>query len=144
MNPWSRAMLHLGVPFRHRGRSPATDDYRGALDCLGLVVLVAIADGIAVFDEKAYGREAWNNGIQAGLRAHCGAPHAPSEMVANDLPLFQMNPGEDPSHVGICAPHPYGLGLVHTYAAIGMVVFHRLDERWLEKIVEVYSWPDKR
>ena len=135
MRPHDIAMTYLGVPFQHRGRT------RQGVDCLGLLVLVAIEYGNTVFDKAIYGREPWRDGLRDGLRAHCGPPvKRPFEI--DDILLMRLNPGEEPSHVAIVAPHPYGLGMIHTYAEVNRVVYHRIDKYRRRQIVEVFAWPD--
>lgn len=134
MRPFEIAMTYLDVPFQHRGRS------RRGLDCIGLLVMIARAFGVTVYDQQVYGRDPTKL-LREGLRAHCGPPvNRPFEI--DDIPLMRMNPDVEPSHVAIIAPHPYGLGMVHTYGEIGRVAYHRISKRWRQKIVEVYAWPD--
>ena len=134
------AMKHVGVPFRHRGRSPASKDYAGALDCVGLLVIVAQEMGLQYYDKKHYGREPWKDGLRETLVKNCGQPTEPVLAIDNIL-LFRLHPHEEPSHVGIVAPHRHGFGIVHTHGIIGRVVFQRIDEYRSNQIVEAYAWP---
>ena len=133
------AAAYLGVPFQHRGRS------RRGLDCAGLVVLSSRDAGYEVVDRIIYGREPWRDGLRAVLAANLGAPVARAPRV-DDVVLMQMRPGAEPSHLAIVAPYALAgrsgaLGLVHTYATVGGVVTHSMDEIWASRIVEVYAWP---
>lgn len=125
-----------GARWRHRGRKP------WAVDCLGLLVLAGREAGLRVSDETRYGREPWDDQLQAGLRAHCGEPVA--EWRAGDVALIRWR-NEEPSHVGILADHPKGgLSIIHAHNVRG-VIEHRLTGSHVEKcIVEVYRpWRDK-
>lgn len=136
MEPWQVALEFRGVPFGHRGRT------RNRLDCVGLIVLTANATGLEVRDKRVYGREPWNDGMQAAIRDNLGPP-VDREPKVNDIVLMRLHRGAPPSHVGIIAPHPDGLGIIHAYAAAKEVVYHRLNRVWRSRIVEVYPWPDK-
>jgi cell wall-associated NlpC family hydrolase len=134
--PWEIAREYLGVKFRHRGRS------QHGLDCLGLLVVVAERMGIQVFDKPVYGREPWKDGLRDGIRQHCGEP-IEREIQPGDILLIQFYKSEGPSHVAMAAPHPHGIGIIHTYARMGRVVEHRIDEHRFKQIVEAYQWPGK-
>jgi cell wall-associated NlpC family hydrolase len=140
MEPWEHAIVYLGVPFQHMGRSEK------GLDCVGLLVLVARELGIEVQDSPHYGREPArnNNSFQLAdyLRLHLGDP-VEREPRINDVLLMKLRPRFAPAHVGIVAPHPYGLALIHSYGQIGKVVLQRIDERRDRQIVGVYQWPAK-
>ncbi len=143
MQPYEVAMKYLGVPFRHRGRSRPSRTYTGAMDCLGLLVVVALDMELEVFDKKVYGREPWRDGLRAGLRQHCGPP-IKRTLAPNDILLMAPPREKEPSHVGIVAPYPPGgLGIIHTMASIGRVCYHRLDVTRTRQIVEAYAWPAK-
>lgn len=130
-------MQYLDVPFRHRGRT------RRGMDCLGLVIIVAIEQGMPVADRRVYGREPYKDGLREALIAHFGQP-VDRAIQVDDVVMMRHGPDQPPAHVGIVAPHPHGHGLIHTYGEIGRVVYHRIDERWQGKIVEAFAWPDKR
>lgn len=140
LEPWELAKLLLGVRFQHMGRS-----VRG-VDCVGVAVLVARAYGLEVEDNAYYGREpARNNNaflLEDYLARNLGPP-VDRPYAVNDLVLMKLRPRFDPAHVGIVAPHPYGLGLVHSYGEVGRVVFHRIDQVWADRITGVYEWPAK-
>ena len=140
MQPWEIASRYIGVPFVHMGRS-----VRG-LDCVGLVVMVARELGMDVLDSTYYGREPArnNNAFQLAdyLRRNMGEP-VQRPYQPNDVVMMKLRPRFAPAHVGIVAPHKFGLGLIHSYGSIGKVVLQRIDHRRHEQIVEVYQWPAK-
>lgn len=134
MQPYEVALQYLGVPFQHRGRTA-----RG-VDCVGLLVLVARHFDLPVKDKRVYGREPFRDGLKDYLVHHLGAPVARA-LEPSDVVLMQWPGDALPSHVAMVAPHPYGLGLVHSYAAAKRVVFHRLDACRRALITEHFAWP---
>lgn len=130
------AREYLGTPFRHRGRTET------GLDCLGLLVIVAQRQGLTVFDKKVYGREPWKDGLREGLVENCGPP-IDEDLAPDQILLMQLHADEGPAHVALVAPHEYGIGMIHTWAAAGKVVEHRMDDRLKKMIVEVFRWPAK-
>jgi cell wall-associated NlpC family hydrolase len=44
----------------------------------------------------------------------------------------------EPQHVGIYT----GDTLIHAYESVGKVVEHRMDDKWLRRIVRVYRFKD--
>ena len=140
MEPWQIAMRYLGVPFAHCGRS------RRGLDCVGLMVLVGLEWGIDVQDSPYYGREPARNNNSFQLRDYLErylGPPVERPYGVNDVVLMKLRPRFAPAHVGIVAPHEHGLGLIHSYGAIGKVVLQRIDERRHSQIIEVFQWPAK-
>jgi cell wall-associated NlpC family hydrolase len=140
MEPWESAHQFVGVPFAHMGRSEK------GLDCVGLLVLVAIELGVEVKDSPHYGREPArnNNAFQLAdyLRLNFGDP-VDRAYRPNDVLMMKLRPRFQPAHVGIVAPHRYGLGIIHAYGQAGEVVYQRIDRHRSESIVEVYQWPAK-
>ena len=140
MQPYEYAMQYLNVPFLHMGRA------RSGIDCVGLLVKVAEHLGMDPIDSPYYGREPArnNNSFQLDyyLEANLGPP-VKRELRVNDVVLMKLRKRFPPSHVGIIAPHPEGLGLIHTYGEIERVAFHILDDHRKELIVGAYEWPEK-
>jgi hypothetical protein len=125
------ARSHLGVRFRHQGRST-----RG-VDCAGLVAVSFAAIGRTIEDCRAYGREPLNGKLRALLALNLGPPVDVGTMQPADVVLMRFR-GE-PSHVGIVADYPYdGLALIHSFAQVKKVVEHRIDSEWASYIIEVF------
>lgn len=138
MELWEAALEYLGVPFGHRGRS------RNRLDCVGLVILAARDAGLEnIRDLRIYGREPVGAILRSGLIDHLGTPKPDKVLAPNDIVLMRLHRGSEPSHVGIIAPHRFGLGLIHAHSAAKKVVFHRIDEVWTNRISEVFAWRGK-
>lgn len=139
--PWETAYQYIGVPFVHIGRSMM------GTDCVGMLLLTAWARGWMIEDVSYYGKEPARNNNSFQLRDHLvrnfGEP-VDRPLQTNDVALMKLRPRFDPAHVGIVAPHPYGLAIIHTYGEIKRVAYQRIDARRLSQIVEVYPWPAKR
>jgi cell wall-associated NlpC family hydrolase len=59
-----------------------------------------------------------------------------TDMQAGDVLMMRFT-GE-PQHVGIYT----GDTLIHAYESVGKVVEHRMDDKWLRRIVRVYRFKD--
>ena len=125
----TEARKHLGTPFVHQGRLPGK-----ALDCAGLVVVVAQALGIEIADTKGYGRSP-NGALEAVIAAQTEVTQVPiAERQAGDI--LTMRFAREMQHVAICA----GETVIHSYEAVGKVCEHALDEMWAKRIVRVYRF----
>lgn len=103
---------------------------------MGVMVLSMEHAGIEMRDRTDYGREPWNAGLQRELKEHFGGPV--DDMQAGDVAVIQWRNMPGPSHVALIADYPHGgLSLIHAHSTWG-VAEHRLDDDWLELIVEVY------
>lgn len=123
------ARSYLGTRFRHMGRGA-----RG-LDCAGLVIVSLAAIGRPFNDAEAYGREPKAQGLRAALFDNLGPPVL--GLREGDVVLMSFR-GE-PSHVGIVTGYPDGgFALLHTFAQAKRVVEHRMDQKWLGYIAEVF------
>jgi len=141
MQPHEIAGLYLNVPFRHLGRDAS------GLDCVGLVLLVARHMGIETTAPEYYGEQPTHDNNAFNLREYlvknCGEP-VTREIKENDILLMRFKPHQAPSHIAIAAPHPHGMGMIHTYGKVGRVVYHRIDDRWNSRITEHFAWPAKQ
>ena len=124
------ARQYLGVPFRHRGRTPK------GLDCAGLIWLAYADLGVILPDVRIYGREPHRNGLVEAVDRALG-----SAIIANPQPgdVLLMRFNREPHHLGIVGDYAHGgLSLIHAYGTAGKVVEHRLDPLWQGRIVAVY------
>ena len=125
------ARSYLGVPFRHQGRS------RRGVDCAGLFAVAVHDMGKPYYNVEAYSREPSNNGLRDAAIANLGDAIPKDQMRHGDVVLLQFV-GE-PCHVGIITDYPDGgFALLHTFAQVKKVVEHRMDQEWLDRIVEIY------
>ncbi len=136
-----QARTYLGVPFRHRGRTP-----RG-LDCAGLVVRSYADLGVVLPDVACYGREPHRDGLMDAMRAAFGVPVWEGRSLIDRAVLrvgdvvvlrFEVHP----HHIAIVTDdRHHGLGLIHAYSPPGgggRVVEHGLDARWQSQILAVF------
>ena len=127
----AEARSWIGTPWLHQHRMKSV-----GVDCAGLVTQVAAANGLSTFDVLNYER------LPRGgeLLEICNREMtriATSAMRPADVACFRIR--REPQHLGFVADHPLGgLSMIHGDSAIGRVVEHRLDARWLERIVAVY------
>ena len=125
----TEARNHIETPFKHQGRLPGL-----ALDCAGLVVVVAKNCGIEIFDAQGYGRSP-NGALEATIAAQvCVDPVPVSDRLPGDI--LTMRFGKEMQHVAICA----GDTVIHSYEAVGKVCEHSLDAMWVKRIVSVYRF----
>ena len=126
------ARSYLGTPFRHLGRTPRV------LDCVGLGWLAYRDCGVELPVPRYYGREPYRATLLHALRDALGEPiDAPLQPA--DVAVFRFR--EEPHHVALVGDGPYGeLTLIHADSSPGLrrVVEHRLDAKWLERLVAVF------
>jgi len=125
----TEARRHLGTKFVHQGRVPGL-----ALDCAGLVVVVAKACGVEIMDAKGYGRNP-NGALEAVIAAQSCVDLVP---VADRQPgdVLTMRFGREMQHLAIFA----GDTIIHSYEAAGKVCEHTLDAMWAKRIVSAYRF----
>ena len=135
----------LGTRFHHQGRLKKTDNHKGGVDCLGLLVGIARelqlthASGqpLFMFDETDYS-------------------HSPDAIKLKDrlaqilcaVPVQSIEPGDilllridgNPQHLAIASDRQEGLGLIHSYAPARAVVEHDLDEWWHKRIESAFRY----
>lgn len=119
----------LGVRFQHQGRS------RSGMDCAGLVVCSARMCGRAIEDFTAYGRDPHDGELESHLRRVFGDPV--EDIRPGDIPAIDYKGAI--RHVGIAGEYVHGgLSLIHTSHFTGCVTEHRIDDRWMRRIRQVY------
>lgn len=118
----------MGVRFQHQGRT------RHGIDCVGLVVRTAQTCGIDTGDFTDYGRDPHDGLLEFHLRRVFGEPV--TDIRAGDVAAIDYKGAV--RHVGIVAEHPHGLGLIHASHFTDRVTEHRIDDRWMRRIRQVY------
>ena len=124
----SAARACLDTPFAHQGRIPGL-----ALDCAGLVVVVAKAIGADYNDHRGYSRSPSNGLLEAALDAQPCLDRV-YDMQPGDVLLMRF--ASDPQHLAIYA----GDTIIHSYSQVGKVCEHRLADVWRSRIVRVYRF----
>ena len=104
----AHARAHLGVPWRHLGRSSS------GLDCIGLVLVAAQAAGVTLPDPAPYAREPSSHLLRHGIAAHLDAVPL-SRVQPGDLLVFNL--GIYAAHVALVGHHlAYGQpSVVHAF-----------------------------
>lgn len=124
------ARAAIGTPFVHQGRAVGV-----GLDCAGLVIHVARTIGAEHVDSSGYARHPSQGLLEAALADQpCLERVALAERQAGDVLLMRF--AGDPQHLGIFS----GDSVIHSYAKVGQVCEHRLDEAWERRIVQVYRF----
>ena len=112
------ARAHLGTPWVHQGRLPGV-----ALDCAGLVILVARQLGLvpADFDLNGYSRSP--DGSMSRVCEHHMTALQALELGA----VLVMQTDAEPQHMGIVGDYRHGgWSLIHASSSAGRAVETRL------------------
>jgi cell wall-associated NlpC family hydrolase len=115
----AEALALAGVPFRLRGRDPAT-----GLDCVGLVALAAARAGLSVGPLPDYALRGTDPAQATRALAAAGFDLATGMAAQGDLLLAQSGPMQ--LHLMIRAAG----GLVHAHAGLGRVVLMPAPSPW--------------
>lgn len=127
---------HIGTPWVHQGRSPGF-----ALDCIGLVIVVARELGFVPpdFDFNGYQREPDGVSLPDGLAKHL-VQVAQLQMAPGDVVAMAFD--ADPQHVGIVVPYRHGgLAMVHAASRSGKVEETRLMFHRAMRFTGAYQFP---
>lgn len=140
----AKAREYVGTPFQHQAR---VKGLRGGIDCIGLVMCVGeelklkYTDG-APITGRDYTQYAAMP-VDSFVHDECNRrlirkdkkEAAPGDIVTMKVP-------HQPCHAGILTGTPNSLSMVHAYnSGSEKVVEHRIDEKWLARIVGVFSFP---
>lgn len=118
----------LGTPFHHQGRQPGV-----GLDCGGLLVVALRAVGVDPIDMAGYARRPHGGTLERLLDSQSFLVRvAIQERAVADVLLMRF--GAEPQHLALLT----GETIIHAWEAVGKVVEHRLDGRWLRHVVRVY------
>ena len=133
----SAARSEIGTPFRHQGRLSGK-----ALDCAGLIIMVAKAIGAEYIDFTGYSRHPSDGLLESALDAQsCLDRVALADMQAGDVLLMRFN--TDPQHLAIFAGHSaiyQAEGIIHAWLQARKVCEHVLTDEWRSRIVRVYRF----
>lgn len=124
------ARSQLDTPFMHQGRLPGQ-----ALDCAGLIVVVAKLLNIPIDDQGGYSRTPAHGLLEAAVHEQPAIQFVRlSEIAAGDILLMRFS-GE-PQHLAIFS----GETIIHAYERVGKVAEHRLDTSWRRRIVSAHRF----
>ena len=116
------------TPFVHQGRIPGM-----ALDCAGLVVMVAKTLGLEYHDQTGYARRPSGGLLEAALDAQ---PCLERITALEPGCVLLMRFKDDPQHLGIYT----GETIIHAWQPVGKVCEHTLDAAWQRRIVRIYRF----
>ncbi|MGJ7497455.1 NlpC/P60 family protein [Variovorax sp. RT4R15] len=149
----ARARTHIGVPYRHLGRTAQH------LDCAGLPWLSYAEEGVALPDLKKYGRTPFDDGLMRAVEDALGAPvwvGSVGRVVSRALlqvgDVVAMRFVKEPHHLAIVGDDAWhGLSLIHADGTPqagphgrmlpGKVVEHGLTDHFLAMIAAVFRRP---
>lgn len=150
----------VGTNFHHQGRlkkgGNKPNDFKGAVDCVGLIVGVAkeldlkshLRDKSGAyiplhkFDETNYSREPNGQRLRHYFDKFLQPIPTPYEFTPGTILLMKF--AKYPQHCGVVGFHPSGgLSLIHAFQPVGRVCEHELTDKWKNKIVGVYKFNDE-
>lgn len=151
MNIVLTAREWLGTPYHFQARGPKGNE--GGTDCVGLLIGVAKDLGLIEGDYDPTGYKWETDGIQLNKElarwADCIAfDNEPEELRTQwadlieegDILVFRII--GLPQHTAFASKIQYGeewhWGMIHAYNPSGSVIEHRLDERWMKRLVQIW------
>lgn len=138
----------LSTRFHHQGRLKKSDDHKGGVDCLGL--LMGVADELALTtregtllawqDETNYAHYPDCRRLREKLTQSLVAIPQDSIMRGD---ILLLNVDYHPQHLAIVSDFEGSLGMIHAYAPARAVVEHALDSWWFERIEAAFRYEKK-
>lgn len=127
----------LGTRFHHQGRLKKSENNKGGVDCLGLLIGVSAELNLPFTeqDETSYSHSPDTQKLREKL-AHSLQEINISEINSGDILLLNID--GQAQHLAIVSDMADGLGIIHAYAPARAVVEHALDAWWREKIVAAF------
>lgn len=129
----------LGTPWVHQGRRPGV-----GLDCVGLLVAIARALGVAHVDLRAYPRDPTGVLVPTLRRSLVELPLAMVPQLG-DVVVFRIR--REPQHVAVIVDRAgcrHGSrNMVHALrdTPVSRVVEHVYDAAWQRRAVHLFTWP---
>ena len=122
-----------GTPFHHQGRVP-----KSGIDCIGMLVCVALDLGIPHKDRVDYPRFPSADDLIRGLE-DAGLIRG-SQIQTGSVIAFWIRHKDKPQHVGIKTEDR----MIHTWYSVGKCVEHEFDSFWQERVHSVWEFPWQR
>lgn len=134
----------VGTRFHYQGRLKKTSKHAGGVDCLGLLVGVALEldlhtkNGMAIaeLDKADYPHSIEGNYLSDQLAQHLVVLDS-NDLRAGCILIFNIKSRQQ--HSGIATLYNGKIMFVHAYAQARKVVETELDEEWRGKISNNYS-----
>jgi len=133
----SAARGWLGTRFHHQGRLKKSENNKGGVDCLGLLIGISAELNLPFTeqDETSYSHSPDTQKLREKL-AHSLQEINISEINYGDILLLNID--GQAQHLAIVSDMADGIGIIHAYAPARAVVEHALDAWWREKIVVAF------
>lgn len=133
------ARSFIGTRFLHQGRTPATSETGGGMDCVGLIKMTADAAGVVsrltgepLPDFDAYAPRAQGDFLQALAKNHLHEIDR-AEIACCVLIRFANNP----QHAAIMTGEDT---MVHASNGPGFVTEHRINDAWRRRFIGFYRF----
>jgi hypothetical protein len=127
----------IGTRFHHQGRLKKSQNHKGGVDCLGLLIGVAneLELPYSKYDENDYSHYPDTNKLKKILAA------AMQEIQVIDITsgdILLLNIDGNPQHLAIVGQISNKFTIIHAYAPARCVVEHIIDDWWHTRIVAAY------
>jgi len=138
-----KAREYLGTPFAHQGRVKGH-----AMDCVGILLCVGNALGlkdklgvpILKDDNKNYSAQPLNNFVHEECQRRL--IEKPITAMQEGYAITMQAGSAFACHAGIVSENGGALYVIHAYnGGARKVVEHIVDEKWMSRIVGVFSFP---
>ena len=143
------AKTWLGTHFHHQGRVKISTTPHGGCDCIGLVIGVAIALNLqsktgkllADYDNHNYSNMPDGDNLRHQLSQHLlEKGNNIANAQSGDIALFSFV--KNPQHLAFFDKQADQLFIIHAYSVVGKVCYHRLDSKWQQRLVQIYSFQE--
>jgi len=132
------AQSYVGTPFQHQARLKGI-----GVDCVGLVIEVGRTVGLlpanyenTSYSKPQYPRKPDGTTLMRELTAHMQLIN-PIDARVGDVLVFWLNAKtRRPQHIAFVT----NKGMLHTYANVGRVVEHRIDDKWKRRICAAFQF----
>ena len=126
----------VGIPYLHQGRT------RRGIDCIGLIVEVAVGLGVDVpLIPNNYTENPSSNLLVASCEAHLQKATDDQKLLPGSIAVlwgFDRGMAQHFAIVGEVAGRPT---MIHAFSKRRQVVEHGWDEFWMKRFVRVYEYP---
>ncbi|MEE9451183.1 MAG: NlpC/P60 family protein [Gammaproteobacteria bacterium] len=126
----------LGTPWHHQGRIKANTQFKGGVDCAGLIIAIGNQFNVlseAHFDYRAYGQELQQNFLRKQFEKYLIPVDNPQ---GGDILLLLI--GQKIQHAGLLT---FSNTLIHACSQAGCVIESRLTDKFWQRVVGTYRYP---
>lgn len=131
------ARSYIGVEYRHQGRS------RQAIDCIGLVVVVANELGYPIKTATNYSADPAGNFVLKGCDEWLiKTGDKTSDLKEGDILVMWGHTRGEAQHFAFVAMNSNQPTMIHAWSKFEKVVEHGITDFWRKRIMGVYSLPN--